>query len=68
VNHNYDELPTIKERIKGAMNEIIRLNNNKESIIDFYGKNKERFERNREIICTIPDKLDDYYFFKSLMS
>ncbi len=68
VNHDYDELPTIKERIKGAMNEIIRLNNNKDFIIDFYGKNKERFERNRQIVCDIPDKIDDYNFFKSLMS
>ena len=68
VNHDYDGLPTIKERIKGAMNEIIRLNNNKDSIIDFYGKNKERFEKNRQIVCNIPDKLDDYNFFKSLMS
>jgi len=68
INHDYDSLPTIRERIKGAMSEIIRLNNNKESIIDFYGKNKDRFERNREIICTIPNKLDDYNFFKSLMS
>lgn len=68
IDHSYDQLPTIRERIKGAMNEIIKLNNNKESIIDFYSKNKERFERNREIVCKIPDKLDDYNFFKSLMS
>jgi hypothetical protein len=68
VNHDYDKLPTIRERIMGAMNEIIKLNNNKDFILEFYGKNKERFEKNREIVCKIPDKIDDYNFFKSLMS
>jgi len=68
INHSYDELPKLRERINGALSEIIRLNNNKEFIIDFYGKNRDRFEKNREIVCKIPDKLDDYNFFKSLMS
>lgn len=68
VNHSYDDLPSIKERISGVMSEVIRLNNNPKMVMDFYTKNKDRFEKNREIVCKIPDKLDDYHFFKTMMS
>lgn len=68
IDHSYDNLPTIKERIQGVISEVIRLNNNQSLVVDFYNNNRERFEKNREIVCRIPDKLDDYDFFKTLMS
>jgi hypothetical protein len=68
IDHSYDELPNIKDRINGVMSEIIKLNNKKEFVINFYNENRHRFEKNREIVCKIPDIIDDYNYFKTLMS
>jgi hypothetical protein len=68
VDHSYDNEPDIKKRIIMVYNEIKRLNDNKESVIKFYSENQDRFEKNREIICNLPNNDNDIKFFKTLMS
>ena len=68
IDHSYDNEPDIKKRLIMVYNEIKRLNNNKESVIKFYSENQYRFEKNREIICNIPNNDNDLKFLQSLMS
>jgi hypothetical protein len=67
VDHSYDNEPDIKKRILLFFNEIIRLNNNKEEIIKFYGENQHRFEKNRQIMVDLASNTDDFEFFQKLM-
>jgi len=49
------------------VDEIVRLSNIKEELINFYKNNKERFESNKQKVLdllTIVD--DDYLFFENL--
>lgn len=66
IDLSYDKEPNEKERLKLYMNEVIRLNNNKEMVIEYYKNNRERFEKNREIVCNIPNNDKDFKFLKSL--
>jgi hypothetical protein len=68
VDHSYDNEPNIKKRLMMVYDEIKRLNDNKESVIKFYSENQHRFEKNREIICNIPNNDNDLKFLQSLMS
>jgi hypothetical protein len=47
--------------------EIKRLNENKEAIKEFYRNNYERFEKNKIIIYNILKNTDDYLFFRNLI-
>jgi hypothetical protein len=49
------------------MKEIKRLDENKEKIKEFYKKNYDRFEKNKNIIFNILKNADDYKFFRSLV-
>ena len=68
IDHSYDSEPDIKKRLMMVYNEIKRLNDNEENVIKFYSKNQYRFEKNREIICNIPNNDNDLKFLQSLMS
>lgn len=68
IDHSYDSEPDIKKRLMMVYNEIKRLNDNKENVIKFYSENQHRFEKNREIICNIPNNDNDLKFLQSLMS
>lgn len=50
IDHSYDSIIDPKERLYKLLDEIKRLNDNKESIIDFYNNNQERFENNKKIV------------------
>jgi hypothetical protein len=48
IDHSYDKVLDHKERLLKFVEEIKRINNNKEFFIEFYKKNKLRFIRNHE--------------------
>ena len=67
VDHSYDNEFDDKKRIFILANEIERLDENKESIIEFYKNNKQRFEDNKNKILKILSDREDYHYFKNLI-
>lgn len=67
INHSYDDEPNGSIRIKKFVNEIIRINDNKTFFIDFYKKNKLRFEENKNKVLNNLNCETDYLFFKNLI-
>jgi hypothetical protein len=67
INHSYDDVVDDRDRLFEIMKEIKRLNENKEKIKEFYKKNYDRFEKNKNIIFDILKNADDYKFFRSLI-
>ena len=69
INHSYDNEPDHKKRLIMIIDEIKRINNNKEEFIEFYRNNKERFENNKKIIINLMSSYieKDYLFFKNLI-
>jgi hypothetical protein len=68
IDHSYDDEPNQRKRIEMFVNEIKRLSENKQIIIDFYKKNKERFIDNKQRVINILKIVDeDYLFFESLI-
>lgn len=68
INHSYDLEPNQSDRMGMFIKEILRIHNNKDFFIDFYKKNKERFENNKKIVESLSTDKSDYYFFKSILS
>ena len=68
VNHSYDSEPDNKKRMELVFNEIKRVSENKESIIEFYKNNQERFEKNKEKVTAIHNSKKDVLFFNSLIN
>ncbi len=66
VNHDYDSEPNPKKRFEMIINEVIRLNNKKEEIVNFFKENKERFDNNIKIFEKIKNDKTDYNFYNSL--
>jgi hypothetical protein len=66
VNHDYDSEPNPKKRFEMIINEVIRLNNKKEEIVNFFKENKERFDNNIKIFEKIKKDKTDYNFYNSL--
>lgn len=66
VNHDYDSEPNPKKRFEMIINEIVRLNNRKDDIINFFKNNKERFDSNIKIFEKIKNDKTDYNFYNSL--
>lgn len=56
IDHSYDLIENPKDRLYKIIEEVKRLNSNKNLIIDFYKNNKERFDKNRKIIQEISYK------------
>jgi hypothetical protein len=67
IDHSYDDVVDHRNRLFEIMKEIKRLNENKEKIKEFYKKNYDRFEKNKNIIFDILKNTDDYKFFRSLI-
>ena len=68
INHDYDNEPDNKKRLKMVFDEIVRLNNKKEELKDFYIKNKQRFIDNKNRVVEISNSDKDTDFFISLMN
>jgi hypothetical protein len=68
INHSYDDESDHKKRLIMILDEIKRLNNMKDYLIDFYGKNRDRFENNKKIIINLMNYIEkDYSFFENLI-
>lgn len=69
IDHSYDFESNPKIRLQKVIDEIKRISKNKDSIIDFYKNNQERFEKNREIYkkIGIESKKKDFDFFWNLL-
>ena len=67
VNHSYDSEMDPNKRFKMIIDEILRLNNKKEEIVNFFKNNKSRFDRNVQIFEEMKKDKTDYNFYKSLI-
>jgi UDPglucose 6-dehydrogenase len=68
INHDYDNEPDHKKRLLMIVDEIKRINNNKEVFVEFYKNNQDRFEKNKQKVLGLLDFINkDYDFFKSLI-
>jgi hypothetical protein len=68
IDHSYDSELNDKKRFLMFIDEIKRINNNKEQIKEFYKKNRERFESNRKKLLEIAlDKTEDFNLFWDLI-
>lgn len=68
IDHSYDNEPNQTKRLKMFSEEVFRLSNQKNEIKLFYKENKNRFEKNKQIVVNLPNDTKDFYFFKSLIS
>jgi hypothetical protein len=68
IDHSYDDISDPKQRLFAVFNEVKRLSENKEIVIDFYKKNKERFEENKNKVIKIKNSNYDIEYFKSLIN
>jgi hypothetical protein len=67
INHGYDNEMDNNKRLFMLIDEIKRINNNKESFIEFYKKNKERFIYNKNKVLEIHHSQNDQNYFRNLM-
>lgn len=67
INHNYDDKMGNKERFFDTMREIKRLHKNKDRIKEFYVKNYDRLEANKQRVLDILKIKRDYMFFSNLV-
>jgi hypothetical protein len=67
IDHSYDDIWDSKDRFNAVVNEIKRLHDNKEVIIDFYIKNQSRFEKNNQIITDFSENNSDRNYFLNLI-
>jgi hypothetical protein len=68
IDHSYDNEPDQKKRFKLFVNEVKRLHDNKENLIEFYRNNQVRFEINKHKVISIMNNYSDYIFFRSLIN
>jgi hypothetical protein len=68
IDHSYDNELNDKKRFLMFIDEIKRINNNKEVIKEFYKNNQERFELNKKKLLEIAlDKTQDFDLFWDLI-
>jgi hypothetical protein len=68
IDHSYDSELNDKKRFLMFIEEIKRINNNKESIKNFYKNNQERFESNKQKLLDIAlNKTEDFNLFWDLI-
>lgn len=67
IDHSYDSIENHRDRMIAFVREIIRINNNKESLKQFYIENKDRFVENQNKIKILGQNKKDLNFFKSLI-
>jgi len=68
IDHSYDLEENSQKRMKLVLEEIKRLNNNKNLIINFYKENKDRFEKNLDLFQKLYNKKETMNFFKKLLN
>jgi hypothetical protein len=68
IDHSYDEIEDTKLRFFAIIEEIKRLNENKNVVFDFYKNNRDRFEKNKKIAEALIYDLTDHSFFKKLIN
>jgi hypothetical protein len=68
IDHSYDNEPDQKKRFNLFVNEVKRLHDNKENLIEFYRNNQLRFEINKNKVISIMNNYSDYIFFRSLIN
>ena len=68
IDHSYDNEPNQKKRFNLFVNEVKRLHDNKENLIEFYRNNQLRFEINKNKVISIMNNDSDYIFFRSLIN
>ena len=68
INHSYDNEPNQKKRFKMITEELKRLHENKVTLIEFYSKNLQRFEDNKNKVIQIGKNKSDYFFIKNLLN
>ena len=67
INHDYDNEKDNKKRLYMIVSEIKRINNNKIDIINFYKNNKDRFEKNKQIVMEISEDKNDFNYYQNLI-
>jgi hypothetical protein len=68
IDYSYDSVVNDEERFKLYFKEILRINDNKEMLIEFYNNNQHRFEQNKQKAIKITDLLhNDYQYFYNLI-
>ena len=67
IDHSYDNIIDSKERFNAVINEIKRLHDNKDAVIDFYIKNQSRFEQNNQVIVDFSENKSDRDYFLNLI-
>jgi hypothetical protein len=66
IDHSYDSEPNHNKRLKMILNEIIRLNNNKDKVINFYKNNEDRFIKNRELTLNVMNIFSNTNYLRTL--
>jgi len=67
IDHSYDNMPDNRLRLIMFFDEIKRLSENKEKLIEFYKNNKSRFIYNKDLVVKIKNSDRDATFFKNLI-
>jgi hypothetical protein len=67
IDHSYDNEMDQKKRFGLFVKEVKRLHENKETLIEFYKKNQQRFEENKNKVIEIGENKSDYFFMRSLL-
>jgi hypothetical protein len=67
INHDYDNEPDHSKRLFMLIEEIKRINNNKDFFIEFYKNNKDRFIKNKNIVVGIHLSQNDQNYFRKLI-
>jgi len=67
IDHSYDNMPDNRLRLVMFFDEIKRLSENKEKLIEFYKNNKSRFIYNKDLVVKIKNSDRDATFFKNLI-
>jgi hypothetical protein len=68
IDHSYDLEINSEKRMKMVFEEIKRLNNNKDLVIDFYKNNKHRFEKNLALFQTKYKNKKNINLIKNLLT
>lgn len=68
IDHSYDNEIDDKKRLSLVYGEIKRIAENKDRFIEFYKNNKDRFEKNKQIIIEIEKSKKDVEYFTSLIN
>lgn len=68
IDHSYDLIENDGDRFKAFIDELLRINKNKNTFIKMYPKLKDRFFKNKEQIkkLAFSKKIEDIEFFKSI--